>query len=193
MRSSSSIALFGIFAVAALLASADAASAQLDHRPVGPVVAESPSHGSERSNVGVRTAAAPAVCPLGPARSAGTLQLSRSAYVTDGSAGTSFVLLTRTGGTEGAVSASVITSDASAEAGSDYTAVSTTVRFDDGDRSARLVAIPILENDLVEGDEAFDVSLLDPNCVAFGDQTTAEVTIGGVLDGGSFALARALP
>jgi hypothetical protein len=175
------------------------------------------ARGEPNFNAPPVTAAAPAVCPLGPAPGAGTLQLSRSDYVTDGSVGNSFVLLTRTGGTQGAVSASVITSDGSAEASSDYTAVSTTVRFEDGDSSPRLVEIPILQDDLVEPDEAFDVSLLDPNCVAFGDQTTAEVTIGGVSDepgsgsdvaidpdgkavaavdaanGGSLALARALP
>ena len=119
-------------------------------------------------------------CPSGPAPGAGTLQFSQAGYVTDETMGTPFVLVTRTGGTEGAVSASVITSDGSAEAGADYTAVSTTVRFEDGDSSPRLVEIPILQDALIESDESFDVSLLDPNCGAFGDQTTAEVTIAGI-------------
>ena len=74
----------------------------------------------------------------------------------------------------------MITSDGSAEAGADYTAVSTTVRFEDGDTSPRLVEIPILQDQVGENDETFDVSLLDPNCGAFGDQTTAEVTITDV-------------
>jgi uncharacterized delta-60 repeat protein len=126
------------------------------------------------------TVPAPAVCPSGPDPDAGTLQFSRPDYVTDETAGSPFVLVTRTGGTVGAVSASVITSDGSAAAGADYTAVSTTVRFEDGDSSPRLVEIPILQDDLVESDETFDVSLLDPNCVLFGAETTAEVTIAGV-------------
>ena len=113
------------------------------------------------------TPPAPAVCPLGPDPDAGTLQFSRPDYVT-AEAGNPFVLVTRTGGTNGAVSASVITSDGSAEAGTDYTALSTTVRFEDGDSSPRLVEIPILQDGVLEPDETFDVSLLDPNCVALG-------------------------
>ena len=128
-------------------------------------------------------APAPAVCPLGPAPGAGTLQFSQADYATDETVGAPFVLVTRTGGTEGAVSASVITNDGTAEAGTDYTAVSTTVRFEDGDSSPRLVEIPILQDDdPLEPDESFDVSLLDPNCVAFGSQTTATVTIAGVAE-----------
>ena len=127
------------------------------------------------------TAPAPAVCPLGPAPDAGTLQFSRPDYVT-AEAGSPFVLVTRAGGTNGAVSASVITSDGSAEAGADYTALSTTVRFEDGDSSPRLVEIPILEDGVLEPDETFDVSLLDPNCVALGVPSTAEVTIAGAIE-----------
>jgi uncharacterized delta-60 repeat protein len=128
------------------------------------------------------TPPAPAVCPLGPAPGAGTLQFSRPDYLTDEAVGTPFVLVTRTGGTAGAVSASVVTSDGTAEAGADYTAVSTTVRFEGGDSSPRLVEIPILEDGVLEPDETFDVSLLDPNCVALGVPSTAEVTIAGVTE-----------
>jgi uncharacterized delta-60 repeat protein len=128
------------------------------------------------------TAPSPAVCPQGPAAGSGTLQFSQPNYVTDEAVGTPFVLVTRSGGTAGAVSGSVITSDGSAEAGADYTAVSTTVRFEDGDDSPRLVEIPILPDDVVEPDETFEVSLLDPNCVLFGTETEAEVTIVGVPD-----------
>ena len=126
------------------------------------------------------TVPGPAVCPSGPASGAGTLQFSRPDYVTDETVGAPFVEVTRIGGSTGAVSASVITSDGSAVAGADYTAVSTTVRFEDGDTSPRLVEIPIVQDQVGENNETFDVSLLDPNCVAFGAQTTAEVTITDV-------------
>jgi uncharacterized delta-60 repeat protein len=127
------------------------------------------------------TPPAPAVCPLGPDPDAGTLQFSRPDYTT-AEGGNPFVLVTRTGGTNGAASASVITSDGSAEAGTDYAALSTTVRFQDGDSSPRLVEIPILQDGVPEPDETFDVSLLDPNCVALGIPSITEVTIAGVTE-----------
>ena len=77
----------------------------------------------------------------------------------------------------GAASATITTSDDSAASGADYTAVSTTVRFEDGDSSPRLVEIPIVDDEDAEAPETFDVSLMDANCAPAGDQAVAEVTI----------------
>ena len=121
---------------------------------------------------------APAECPQGADPAAGTLQFSQPSYVAyESDAGGPLALVTRTGGSTGAASATITTSDDSAESGADYTAVSTTVRFDDGDSSPRLVEIPILPDEPAEEPETFDVSLMDANCAPAGDQSTAEVTI----------------
>jgi hypothetical protein len=191
----SRIALAGALALVSLCGTAIVVSAQQqDARPVRTwsfsevreqlrrVAGLSP-RGEPTFDAPPATVQVPAVCPSGPAPDAGTLQFSRSIY------GAPFVEVTRTGASTGAVSASVITSDGSALAGADYTAVSTTVRFEDGDTSPRLVEIPIVQDVVPENAESFDVSLLDPNCVTFGARTTAEVTIGG----GDFALARRRP
>ena len=120
----------------------------------------------------------PADCPLGADPSSGTLQLSAPTYVTyESDAAGPFVLVTRTGGSVGAASATVTTSAGSADDGADYTEVATTVVFQDGDSSPRLVEIPILQDEDPESDETFGVSLSDPSCAPLGDQTAAEVTI----------------
>jgi uncharacterized delta-60 repeat protein len=120
----------------------------------------------------------PAECPLGADPGSGTLQLSEPAYVADESdAAGPFVLVTRPGGSVGAASATVTTSAGSAEAGADYSDVGTTVVFQDGDTSPRLVEIPILQDEDPESDETFDVSLTDPRCAPLGEQAAAEVTI----------------
>jgi hypothetical protein len=120
----------------------------------------------------------PAECPNGADPESGTLQLSAPTYVTsETNADGPMVLVTRTGGSVGAASATITTSDDSAESGADYTAVSTTVRFEDGDTSPRLVEIPILPDEEIEAPETFDVSLMDANCAPAGDQAMTEVTI----------------
>ena len=119
-----------------------------------------------------------AECPLGADPESGTLQLSEFAYTAYESDGEGpLVLVSRTGGSVGAASATITTSDDSAASGADYTAVSTTVRFEDGDSSPRLVEIPILDDEDAEAPETFDVSLMDANCAPAGDETIAAVTI----------------
>jgi uncharacterized delta-60 repeat protein len=123
-------------------------------------------------------ALAAAQCAAGTDPAAGTLQLGEAAYATDEATGVPvFVRVTRTGGTTGEASATVTTSAGSAQAGTDYTATSTTVTFADGDASPRLVELPILQDHESEPAQTFSVSLGDPHCAALGDQSSAEVTI----------------
>lgn len=86
----------------------------------------------------------------------GFIGLSASASETSGSL---TVRVRRTSGRLGAVSVSVATRDGTARAGNDYTAVSTTLNWADGDDSDRSVSIPLINDTEVENDETFVVAL----------------------------------
>ena len=138
-------------------------------------------------------------CPSGPSRRAGRLQLGSEPVTVGEGSGTALVLVTRTGGSRGATSAVVRTSDGSARSGRDFTGTRTRVRFENGDRSPRIVEIPIREDRAVESPETFRVSLADPRCARLGQRHAATAmildddqppappppafTIGGTVDG----------
>jgi uncharacterized delta-60 repeat protein len=88
------------------------------------------------------------------------------------------VLITRTGSTAGAVSATLTTSDGAATAGSDYSAVSTIVLFADGEGGTRGIRIPILSDDTAEPDKALNLTLSAPKgCASLGALSSATLTI----------------
>jgi uncharacterized delta-60 repeat protein len=132
-------------------------------------------------------------------RKGGTLQLSAPAFPADEGSGAPMVLVTRTGKPRGPVSAVVSTRGGSARAGRDFTRTKTRVRFDAGDRSPRLVEIPIREDGAVEPPESLSVTLDHARCAKRGrhratvtilddDGAAApppvpQFTIGGTVDG----------
>jgi hypothetical protein len=73
-------------------------------------------------------------------------------------AGSATLTLTRTGTTTVPVTVQVTTSDGTAAAGTDYTAVSTTVTFAAGVTS-RTVAVPVVQNGAVDGSRTVNVTL----------------------------------
>jgi CSLREA domain-containing protein len=75
----------------------------------------------------------------------GTLQFSSGIYSVVENAGPGAVTITRTGGTAGTATVQVATSNGTAVAGTDYTAVSQTVTFNDGETS-KVVTVPITDN-----------------------------------------------
>jgi hypothetical protein len=83
----------------------------------------------------------------------------RAATVFEG-AGTANIAVMRSGGSTGAVSVSVSTQSDTAVAGQDFTAVSTTVQFADGDSADKIVSIPLLDDSVPEGAETFKVSMV---------------------------------
>jgi uncharacterized delta-60 repeat protein len=125
----------------------------------------------------VVTSSPAARCPAGPARHAGSVQLSAPAFDVVEGTGTPLVLVTRKGGSHGAVSVTVRTSGGSAQAGRDFRPTTTRVTFGRGDTSPRLVEIPILEDRVAEPPEKFTVSLANPRCGKLGGQRGATVTI----------------
>ena len=124
----------------------------------------------------------PAACaaPGGTDPQAGVIQFSAAAYTLEGHGGaTQPVLITRSGGSRGAVTATFTTSDGSAVGGTDYTAVSASVFFADGDTQARLAEVPLIQN-LIDGepDKTVNLRLTDPgNCATLGANSTAVLTL----------------
>jgi Calx-beta domain-containing protein len=105
------------------------------------------------------------------------VQLDGQALGVGEGSGTPLVLVTRTGGSRGATSVTVRTRGGSARPGTDFSVTRTRVRFEDGDRSPRLVEIPIREDLTADPTESFTVSLSDPRCAKLGARRSAAVTI----------------
>jgi glucose/arabinose dehydrogenase len=89
-----------------------------------------------------------------PTPSASTLALSASAYSVGEAGANTIVSVVRTGDTGDTITVDYNTLNDSATAGSDYTAVSGTLTFASGE-TRKDIAIPILEDTAVEGNESF--------------------------------------
>src|SRR5204863_240458 len=89
------------------------------------------------------------------------------------------VTVTRAGASVGAVGVTFATSNGTATtAGLDYTAVTQTVSFADGDTVPKTVSVPILDDSIYEGDETVNLTLSNPTGGAgLGTPSTAVLTI----------------
>jgi hypothetical protein len=91
--------------------------------------------------------------------------------------GTTYVTIRRLGLTTGSDSVYFATADGTAKAGSDYTAVSQTVTFGDG-QSSQNVPIPIADDTLVEGNKTIQLSLSNPSAgTSLSDPSATTLTI----------------
>jgi ribosomal protein L35AE/L33A len=111
---------------------------------------------------------------------AGTLQFSKADYSVDEDGGSVKITVTRKDGSSGAVSVEFSTADDdSAEAGKDYIGASgITLSWGDGDDSDRTFNIGIIDDNIIEGDETFILTLENATGGAtIGLPNTAEVTI----------------
>lgn len=105
-----------------------------------------------------------------------TLQFGASAYSTQESA-SAVVVVTRSGATGNAVSVSYSTTDGTASAGSDFTAVSGTLDFSAG-QTAKSISIPVTNDTVTEAFETFTITLSAPSPPAvLGGTVTATVKI----------------
>ena len=114
----------------------------------------------------------------GAASFPGQLQFSDVEYRGTEGGGVATVTVSRVNGDDGAVGVTVATGTGSATAGSDYTPVSTTLAFADG-QSSRTVDIPIADDAVVEGiDELVPLTLSSVTGGAtLGSPTSANVRI----------------
>jgi uncharacterized membrane protein len=121
--------------------------------------------------------AAPTATVTAPTRP-GVVQFSTAASSVNENAGQATITLNRTNGSDGAVSVLVSTSNGTATAGQDYTAVSQTVSWTDGDTSPKTITVPVQDDDLFKGDETVSLALGDPTGgVTLGSPATAVLTI----------------
>jgi uncharacterized delta-60 repeat protein len=122
----------------------------------------------------------PVACASGaPDPEAGVLQFESGTFsVGEQTGAIPVIAITRTGGTRGEVTATFATGGGTAESTADYTPLSATVFFADGDDSPRVIAVPIAADSIDEPDETVNLSLSQPGgCAQLGDQTSALVTI----------------
>ncbi len=119
------------------------------------------------------------VCATGVNPAAGVLQFGAAQFATlELPEARQTIVVTRTGGSSGAVSATFTTGNGTASAGTDYAAVTRTVAFADGDVEPRTVEVPILVDTIAESDKTVNLSLSDVRgCASLGAQTTAVLNI----------------
>jgi|CXWL01.1.fsa_nt_gi plastocyanin len=108
----------------------------------------------------------------------GTIGLTAAQVSAGESDGQVTLELARSGGDAGAVAVTVTTADGSAQAGADYDAAVTLVRWGDGESGTMVVEIPLRDDALVEPDETFTVSLSSPEGGAVVGLATTTVAIG---------------
>ncbi|MBE9548720.1 MAG: hypothetical protein IMF09_04875, partial [Proteobacteria bacterium] len=108
----------------------------------------------------------------------GQIEFSLAAASVAENGGNATLLVQRTGGSEGVVGISFDSSNTTAIAGLDYTAVSNTLSWADGDIADKTINIPIIDDSLDENDETFAVALSAPTGGAtLGALNNASVTI----------------
>ncbi|MBC7930586.1 MAG: hypothetical protein H7Z38_08450 [Rubrivivax sp.] len=138
-------------------------------RPVDNAAAANASDGSDIGAYEGQAAPAP-----------GQLQFGAASYTAAEGAGNVSITVTRTGGGTGIVSVTFATSNGTAVADADYTAISNqTVTFEDGDTTSKTVNVFVTDDLLDESDETVNFTLSNPTggATLIGSPTTATLTI----------------
>ena len=107
----------------------------------------------------------------------GQIAFATASFAAAENGGNAVITLTRTNGSSGVVGVAFLTSDFTAVAGLDYTAVNTAITFGDGE-TVKQVLVPLLDDAVVEGSEVFHVTLTNATGGAIiTEPTTVPVTI----------------
>ena len=106
----------------------------------------------------------------------GTIQFASPTYSVNESDGSVTLQVTRVGGSQGQITATIQTFDGTATIGADYNGIPTplTLTWADGNTATKTVTLPILPDALAEGDETFTMVL---GGAYVGTPSTATVTI----------------
>ena len=108
----------------------------------------------------------------------GVLQFSAQSYRTSEGARTATIRVTRTGGSDGAVSVHYTTGGGTAKAGSDYTSASGTLSWAAGEANSKTFAISIINDTAIEKMETVGITLSTPTGGAIvGSQSRATLSI----------------
>jgi hypothetical protein len=123
---------------------------------------------------------------------AGQLAFSAANYSASEEGGSASITVTRTGGSSGLVGALYTTSDGTAVAGTDYTATSGVLLFQNGETS-KTFAVPILNDGRADGSETVNLTLSNPVVGStIGTPATAVLTItDGSAQAGQLAFSAA--
>jgi hypothetical protein len=105
-----------------------------------------------------------------------TLLFSSATYSVTENSGQATITVTRSGNSQGAISANYATSDDTAIAGSDYSQTAGTLNWGDGDFDDKTFTIAITDDSLSEGNETFTISLTDPISGESLDNATVSIT-----------------
>lgn len=116
---------------------------------------------------------------------AGNLSFASSAFQAGEGDGQTTITVTRSGGTDGAVSVDYATSDGSASAGSDYAATSGTLDWADGDGGSKSFTVQLFDDADSEGAETVNLALSNPSGGAGLGTSTATLTLVDDEAGGS--------
>ncbi|MEA2204292.1 MAG: hypothetical protein QOE77_1068 [Blastocatellia bacterium] len=110
-------------------------------------------------------------------QTAGSIQFSSASYFSLEDVGNLIITVMRTGGTKGTLSVNYASADGTALAGSDYTAVSGTLVFADGETS-KTFTVPVVNDGVTEPDETFRLILGGiTNLENLGNPNPATVTL----------------
>jgi hypothetical protein len=111
---------------------------------------------------------------------AGTLNLGETSYTVSQASGALTVSATRTGGVTGDVAVSYTTSNGTAAAGPDYTAMAGKLQWANGEASTKTVSIPISNATPFTGSKTFAIALSDvTGGAALSTPSTGTVSITG--------------
>ncbi|HYN20154.1 MAG TPA: choice-of-anchor Q domain-containing protein [Thermoanaerobaculia bacterium] len=108
----------------------------------------------------------------------GSVQFSVAGYVVNENGVTAMISVTRTGGSEGAVSVDFSTTDGTANQPADYLTAAGTLNWADGDDAPKVFQVTIVDDAIDEPNETVNLFLANPQGgAALGAQDTAELTI----------------
>jgi hypothetical protein len=109
---------------------------------------------------------------------AGSLQFSLSNYSVNEAGASVTITVSRTNGSDGAVSVDYATNNGTATSGNDYLDDSATLNWNDGDNSNKTISINIIDDNDSEANETFNLTLSNATGGAtIGSRNTTVVTI----------------
>jgi Calx-beta domain len=120
--------------------------------------------------------------------SSGTLSFATATYGVVQNLGTKTIYVNRTGGSSGAATVLCKTANDTAVAGQQYTAVSTTLKWANGDTAPKTCTVPI-STVSYQGTKTFYVKLSGAGGAVLGSPSTTTVQIRGNLGGGNVSLS----
>jgi hypothetical protein len=107
----------------------------------------------------------------------GTLQFSSDTYYAGENGGPVVITVIRVDGSDGAASVKVVSSDGTAKKNKDYIKTTKKLKWNDGDAYPKTFTVDIIDDNKVEGDETFKLTLKKAEGAELGNPKKVEVII----------------